>query len=141
MILYLLILAHVSAAANSDQSQDQELLTNFLGNLATFANSFDPSGLSRLLQASQDPLKLVTSSGISTDVVITSVPHGVREQESGNPLCSTAVMTCITGTQDPLRQTDHVTSVAVTTVDVPSKERVASPGEAVPAIPSVYSTF
>ncbi|RRT69832.1 hypothetical protein B296_00036951 [Ensete ventricosum] len=127
--------------ANSDQSQDQELLTNFLGNLATFANSFDSSGLSRLLPASQDPQKLVTSSGISTDVVITSVPNGVREQESGNPLCSTAVMTCITGTQDPLRQTDHVTSVPVTTVDVPSKERVVSTGEAVSAIPSVYSTF
>ncbi|CAL9065771.1 unnamed protein product [Musa banksii] len=122
-----LILVDDWTAANSDQSQDPELLTNFLGNLATFANSFDPSGLSRLLQASQDPQKLVTSSGISTDVVITSVPNGVREQESGNPLCSTAVMTCITGTQDPLRQTDHVTSVSVTTVDVPSKERVASP--------------
>ncbi|RZS02706.1 hypothetical protein BHM03_00032788 [Ensete ventricosum] len=110
--LFIEYLQHVSLhAANSDQSQDQELLTNFLGNLATFANSFDSSGLSRLLPASQDPQKLVTSSGISTDVVITSVPNGVREQESGNPLCSTAVMTCITGTQDPLRQTDHVTSI------------------------------
>ncbi|XP_064994896.1 squamosa promoter-binding-like protein 6 isoform X1 [Musa acuminata AAA Group] len=126
LISLLRILSNLQSA-NSDQSQDPEFLTNFLGNLATFANSFDPSGLSRLLQASQDPQKLVTSSGISTDVVITSVPNGVREQESGNPLCSTAVMTCITGTQDPLRQTDHVTSVSVTTVDVPSKERVASP--------------
>ncbi|KAJ8466182.1 hypothetical protein OPV22_028734 [Ensete ventricosum] len=125
LISLLRILSNLQSA-NSDQSQDQELLTNFLGNLATFANSFDSSGLSRLLPASQDPQKLVTSSGISTDVVITSVPNGVREQESGNPLCSTAVMTCITGTQDPLRQTDHVTSVPVTTVDVPSKERVVS---------------
>ncbi|WOL15767.1 squamosa promoter-binding-like protein 6 [Canna indica] len=119
LLISLLRILSNSHSANSNGPQDEELIAHFLVNLASVANSFDPSSLSRLLQASQDPQKLGTTARTSSEAVINSVPNGVHEQESGSPLCSTAVTTCVTGTQNSLRQTDFVTSVALTAVASP----------------------
>ncbi|CAL9179596.1 unnamed protein product [Musa hybrid cultivar] len=107
---------------NSERSQDQELLTHFLSNLGTLANSLDPSDLSRLLRAAQDPPKLVTTAGTSSEAIITSVPNGVPEQDSRRPLGSAAKMTCTPGVQGPPQETDHIPSVA----DVPKIGRESS---------------
>ncbi|CAL9048916.1 unnamed protein product [Musa banksii] len=103
---------------NSEPPQDQELLTHFLRNLASLAKSFDPSNLSQLLQASQDPQKFVTAAGTSSEAVIMSVPNGVPEQVSGGPLCLTDKINCNPGTCG--RQTDH------STIDIPSNGMIVS---------------
>ncbi|RWW40293.1 hypothetical protein BHE74_00054306, partial [Ensete ventricosum] len=46
--------------------------SGMLWNLASLAKSFDPSNLSQLLRASQDPQKLLTAAGTSSVAVITS---------------------------------------------------------------------
>lgn len=130
----LLILSYAHAANNSERSQDQELLTHFLGNLGTLANSLDPSDLSRLLRAAQDPPKLVTTAGTSSEAIITSVPNGVPEQDSRRPLGSAAKMTCTPGVQGPPQETDHIPSVA----EVPKIGRESSEGEASRAVPHLH---
>lgn len=121
------------AADNSEPPQDQELLTHFLRNLASLAKSFDPSNLSQLLRASQDPQKFVTAAGTSSEAVITSAPNDVPEQVSGSPLCLTDKINCNPGTCG--RQTDH------STIDIPSNGMIVSAGEAVPEVHSSHSAL
>ncbi|RZR81100.1 hypothetical protein BHM03_00007254 [Ensete ventricosum] len=103
-------------------------------NLATLANSLDPSDLSRLLRAAQDLPKLVTTAGTSSEAIITSVPNGVLKQDSRSPLGSAAKMTCTPGVQGPPQETDHIPSVA----DVPKIGRESSDGEASRAVPHLH---
>ncbi|WOL10861.1 hypothetical protein Cni_G19620 [Canna indica] len=119
-------------ANNSGQSQNQELLTHFLGNL---------SNLSELLRESQVPPKFVTAAGTSSQAINTSVLNGVPEQESGSRLCSTVKITSPVVTEGHIRQTNHSPPLIVTFIDIPPNIRVASAGEDVPAVSSTSPKF
>ncbi|WOL03234.1 squamosa promoter-binding-like protein 6 [Canna indica] len=126
---------------NSGQSQNQELLTHFLGNLSNRAKSFDASNLSELLRVSQVPPKFVTAAGTSSQAVNTSVLNGVPERESGSRLCSTVKITSPAVTEGHIGQTNHSPPLLVTSIDIPPNRRVASAGEAVPAVSSASLKF
>ncbi|WOL16413.1 hypothetical protein Cni_G25200 [Canna indica] len=123
LIILLRILSNLQTA-NSERSRDQELLACLLRNLASLANTINPSNLSQFLRVSQEPQKLISNAGTSSEAIVTSVPNA-PEQGSGSPFCSTVKKPCMDGI-DPLQQANYIPSVAVTTVNATSKGRMAS---------------
>lgn len=91
-------------ADRSEQSKDQEFLSNLLRNIASLAGSSDGNNSSGLLQASQD-LQKTRTSGEAADALISG---GVRTKENINSLCSPAETDC-----DPPAATNRRVSPAV----------------------------
>ncbi|XP_008810336.2 squamosa promoter-binding-like protein 6 [Phoenix dactylifera] len=111
----------------SGQSKDQDLLSHLLRNLSNLAGSFDARNLSGLPHTSQDPQKLGTTAGTSSDAANNLVPNGAPALESARPLTSASKITYTNGTQgSPLKPTNHMGPVAATTMEMHSK-MMASP--------------
>lgn len=103
LISILRILANVNSD-RSEQSKDQEFLSNLLRNLASLAGSSDGNNSSSLLQATQDLHKTGTL-GQAADALISGA---VPTKENINSLFSPAKTVC-----DPPATSNHCASPAV----------------------------
>ncbi|XP_010276543.1 PREDICTED: squamosa promoter-binding-like protein 1 [Nelumbo nucifera] len=89
---------------SSDQTKDQDLLSHLLRNLASFAGAVDGRNISGLLQDSQDPLKVGTSVGKSSEKVAPLLTNGA---DTTRLVGSTSKINC-NGAQGPqIGSSDH----------------------------------
>lgn len=113
-------MVNLITADRSEQSKDQEFLSNLLRNIASLAGSSDGNNSSGLLQASQD-LQKTGASGEAADALIL---EGVRTKENINSLCSPAETDC-----DPPATNhcvaNHCASTAVTPREIHSHQNLS----------------
>lgn len=123
---YLLIsLLKILSSLHSDSSEranDQDLLSHLLRNLASLAGSFDARNLSGLLQSSENPQKLGTSAGTSSEAADALVSNSAPAPGFARLFCSTSEVARAPGGQIPLNPTDNLLSVAAKTNVVVSPE-------------------
>lgn len=127
----------------SDKSNDQDLVSHLLENIASLACSPDSRNLSGTLQTAQGLYATGTSAGEPYEAANALLSNGVATKESSrNPLCSSSKATCNKDIMNiPLRSVNHSPPVPVATLEMPSIQNVieAPRSETVQAVPSQCS--
>eukprot|EP00262_Sarcandra_glabra_P004572 TRINITY_DN15665_c3_g2_i2.p1 TRINITY_DN15665_c3_g2~~TRINITY_DN15665_c3_g2_i2.p1 ORF type:complete len:950 (-),score=169.80 TRINITY_DN15665_c3_g2_i2:156-3005(-) len=125
LLIHLLRILSSLHSNNSDQTNDQDLFSHLLRNLASISSTFDGRNLSGLLKNSQDLQIGGNSAGTFSEIMPALVPNGgtcVTAQESSGRLCSASKMNGGIEIQDPsMKHIDQTGSVTVAAVGMSQK--------------------